>query len=189
MTRYWLKLIPGAISGMRIVIGLAFYWLPVEWRLPAVAVAALTDLLDGPTSRWLKVDGKFGQILDPIADKIFLICVLATLVLDARVMWWEMLIVGTRDVAVLLACGVLAFGDGWTTWQHMRPRLLGKATTVVQLSFVLMLVWGAEDVARILLYAAGVLGGLAFVDYAIAFRNTPAAVTANAARGPETGNR
>lgn len=165
-----LQWLPSAISAFRIVVGLAFYWLPVDWRLPMAAAAATSDLIDGPLSRWLKADGKFGQLLDPIADKLFLLCVLATLMLETDLAWWEFALVGTRDIAVLLASGVVTWTGGWETWSRMRPRFLGKATTAVQLAFVLVLLWGAIEIARMLMIGAACLGAAAFVDYVIAFR-------------------
>jgi phosphatidylglycerophosphate synthase len=137
----------------------------------AAGLAALTDLVDGPISRWLKADSQFGRLLDPLADKIFLLCVLLTVVVEGRLAWWEMALVGARDIAVVLACGVLAFGDGAPVWQKMRPRHLGKMTTAVQLGFVLAFLSEAETLARVLAIASGILGMVAFLDYVLAFRS------------------
>jgi len=166
----WLKLIPSAISSVRIVVGLAFPWLPHEWRLIAAASAALTDLIDGPISRLLNVAGKFGQLLDPIADKIFLACVLGTVLAEAGLPWWEIGLVGTRDVLVLLACGVIACVDGRSALKKMRPRLLGKTTTAAQFGFVLAFCLGAEILTHVLAITSAILGSAAVIDYVIAYR-------------------
>ncbi len=46
-----------------------------EWLEAALwaFVAALTDLFDGKVARWQKQESEFGKILDPIADKCFMI--------------------------------------------------------------------------------------------------------------------
>lgn len=170
MTPVLAQLIPSTISGVRILIGLAFPWIPAEWRLVAVLTAGVSDLIDGPISRWLKSDGRFGQLLDPIADKIFLLCVLITVVMDGSVAWWELILIGGRDLAIFLVCVVLLATHGRNSWQEFRPRVLGKATTVLQIAFVLALLGGLETLTRILLPVTAVVGMLAVVDYCIAYR-------------------
>jgi phosphatidylglycerophosphate synthase len=168
----WFKLIPSAVSVFRLGIGLAFPWLPSDWRLVAAIVAALSDLLDGPLSRWLQVEGKFGQILDPIADKIFVAGVLITLLLDGQLAWWEIALVGTRDFAVLLAAAALAIREGLSAWHRMPPRFLGKLTTAVQFAFILSFCWEVNVLTHGLAIAVAVVGAAALVDYVIAHRAT-----------------
>jgi CDP-diacylglycerol--glycerol-3-phosphate 3-phosphatidyltransferase len=36
-------------------------------------IAGLTDIIDGPVARWLKIETKFGRMLDPLVDKV-LVC-------------------------------------------------------------------------------------------------------------------
>jgi phosphatidylglycerophosphate synthase len=163
------KLIPSAISGLRIVIGLAFPWLPLEWRLPAALTAAVSDMIDGPVSRWLKADSPFGRLLDPIADKIFLGGVLATVLVESSLAWYSFVLVAARDLAVLLACAILFFREGVSSWRRLRARLLGKATTVLQVAFLLALVCGYDVLAQYLVLPTAVLGVAAVVDYLLTF--------------------
>lgn len=164
------QFVPGAISFSRILIGIAFPWLPVEWRLAAVIVAGFTDFLDGFASRLLKARSLWGRLLDPIADKIFFLAVLVTLLADGSLAWWQALLVCTRDLAVLLGCVIVLLQRGWSPHTRMRPRLLGKATTGLQILFVIALLWGWELVSTILCGATALASALSVVDYLVAFR-------------------
>ena len=171
MTSPLLKAIPNTLSGIRIVLGAAFPWTPPTWRLPAVAAAVLTDLLDGETSRLFKVETTTGQILDPVADKIFLLGVVATLLAEDMLLWWQLALIGLRDIAVVVACAVLVWRMGWTALKNMRARWPGKLTTAFQLLFLLAVL--AEEpvfVTGALLFLAAFAGIVATVDYIVAFR-------------------
>ncbi|MBI1830525.1 MAG: CDP-alcohol phosphatidyltransferase family protein [Planctomycetes bacterium] len=162
--------IPTSISSVRIAIGLAFLWIPPDWRIAAVALAAFTDLVDGPISRWLQADGTFGQVFDPIADKMCLAGILAAQMHEESLAWWEAALIGARDLLVTFAGLALLFRRGRSVWTQMPARWLGKATTALQAAFVLTLLLDSA-LARWLLVPTSLIGVLAFADYAIAFRS------------------
>ena len=58
--------------------------LPADWRLPVVIAAAITDGVDGQLSRLMGAQSKLGVLLDPIADKVFFLAVVATLLWDGN---------------------------------------------------------------------------------------------------------
>jgi phosphatidylglycerophosphate synthase len=160
------KAIPNALSALRIVLGLGFPWLPVEWRLPALVVAVVTDLLDGETSRFFKAESAAGQILDPIADKIFILTVIGTWLAEGTLLWWQVVLVGLRDIAVVAACGVLVVRQGWKSIKRMRARWPGKVTTAFQLAFLLAVLLEQPDFVVSAFVVLSALSGLvAAVDY------------------------
>lgn len=89
----WHRWFPNALTGLRILIAIAFFILlsvgdyPVRelvvtpkhplWRYLGAAalfgLAALTDALDGPLARRWKVVSKFGRVMDPFADKVLVV--------------------------------------------------------------------------------------------------------------------
>ena len=69
---------------LRIGLALAFPWVPRSWRGGLVVAAGLSDLFDGRLSRALQGTSTFGQILDPLADKLFVGIVLLTLAARGR---------------------------------------------------------------------------------------------------------
>jgi phosphatidylglycerophosphate synthase len=157
----WLGFVPNALSLLRLLLGLAFPWLPAGWRLPVVLLAAFTDMADGASSRLLHVSGRVGAILDPVADKVFVLSVLGMLLWEATLAPWEVLLLGMRDLVVLVG-GVLVAARGRKVIR--RPTLLGKAATAGQFLFVLsVLLWQQRLLA--VFVPAVCLSGLAAVDY------------------------
>ncbi len=145
MLRSLVKSIPNLLSWLRIVLGLAFPFVPASWRLPLVGVAAFTDLADGEASRWFHAQSEFGRILDPIADKIFGAIVAATLLFEGSIAWWVLVLIGLRDIIVAVGAGVVVLAEGWACWRSMVARPLGKVTTVLQFGFLLVVLLEARS--------------------------------------------
>ncbi len=133
--------IPNALSLFRLALGLGFPWWPASWRMGVALVAMLTDLVDGAISRRLHAATSAGRILDPIADKVFVLAVVATLLWDDTLQFWEALLVGLRDLTVLAGAGWVALRRNWPAYRRMAPTLLGKATTATQFLFLLSLLF------------------------------------------------
>jgi len=103
-------------------------------------IAALFDVLDGNIARWLNQKTFLGACLDPIADKILLVCTFATLAFVQSPLFsiplWFVLLVLFKELIVIIGSFVIYFVKG-----HLKvcPTVLGKATTVVQVFFVIWL--------------------------------------------------
>ena len=158
------KHLPNGLTVLRLMLAMAFPFLPVAWRLPVFLVSAFTEFLDGFLSRRWGVVTEWGKTLDPIADKAFVFAVIGTLFFEGHVELWELLVVGIRDVIVFLgAAGVWLFGDR-TDFKRAHPRWLGKITTNFQFAFLLVaLVW--QEVPMMLTLATATLSTAAAVDY------------------------
>src|SRR5437899_600767 len=92
-----LRAVPNTLSLARLFIGLGFPWTPAGWRVTTVLLAALTDLADGAVSRCLRATGTSGRILDPVADKVFVLSVVVTLLFEERLRLWQVALIGQRD--------------------------------------------------------------------------------------------
>ena len=90
--------VPNGLSLARIVLGVVFYWLSPAWRVGAVFAAALSDALDGASSRWLRAASHTGRMLDPIADKAFVLGVVGTLLCEEMLGWREVILLSLRDL-------------------------------------------------------------------------------------------
>jgi cardiolipin synthase len=136
--------IPNGLSLGRMVLGLCFPWLPPSWRLPVVVVAALTDLLDGASGRFFRACSRTGRVLDPLADKVFVAAVLTTFLVEGVLTTEEIALVGLRDLTVIAGTvGGLALRK-WAVFRWMEPTRLGKATTVAQVVFIVVLLVAPE---------------------------------------------
>jgi phosphatidylglycerophosphate synthase len=164
--------IPNALSVARIVLGIAFPWVPADRRAAVVVVAALSDLLDGALSRRLHAASPTGRILDPVADKVFVLAVVGTLLVEGLLAVWEVVLVGLRDLAVLAGAGWVLLRRDWSALGRMAPTWLGKATTAAQFVFLLMLLVRRQPTFVVFLPTA-VLSGLAAADYLRIFLTRP----------------
>lgn len=129
-----------------------------------MALAGLSDVLDGWVARSLHQETPTGAVLDGAMDKIFALSVLVTLVVGRLLSPLEATVLSLREVieAVILAAALV-----------VRPRStellrsssgLGKITTVLQFATVVLVLLGRGP--RLLgVYATGTCGALAAVAY------------------------
>jgi len=109
--------LPNAITAARIAVAPAIAWLIVlpSWRIRLAAwilylAAAITDYYDGKLARSRNLVTDLGRLLDPLADKLLLVCTLGP-------MWWLMR--GVPLVAPLPA------PDDWATSGVVGPVMAG----------------------------------------------------------------
>ena len=103
------------------------------------AIAAICDGVDGYIARRYNQRSELGAILDPLADKLLLVSGIVLLSIDHAPylmtipLWLTGTIIG-RDVLLLIGLLVIQMTVGKVT---VRPRILGKASTVLQMAIVL----------------------------------------------------
>ncbi len=89
-------------------------------------IAGATDIGDGWVARHYNQVSRLGKILDPLADKIFLACLLGGLVLWRDLPLWLLGMLLARDVAIVLVGGLLLRSQGLV----IAANRWGKYTTV-----------------------------------------------------------
>lgn len=114
-----------------------------EWfrigGLLCFAVASICDGVDGYIARHYNQLSELGTILDPLADKLLLVSGVVVLSLDnaphldPMPLWLTVTIIG-RDVVLLIGLAVIHLTVGKVT---VRPRMVGKVATVLQMASVL----------------------------------------------------
>ena len=122
--------IPNALSLLRIAGIPLFVWLLLGphqdvLALIVLAVAAVTDWLDGKLARWLNQTSRFGAMLDPAADRLYVLATLVAFVIRGIVPLWFALVLAIRDIAVGL-CLLLLRRAGYRPPEVL---YLGKAAT------------------------------------------------------------
>ncbi len=107
-----------------------------------LAVGGITDWLDGYLARAWHQTSRLGQMLDPIADRLYILAVLVGLALREIIPWWLVVIVVARDV--MIACLVpLLKTRGFSS---LPVHFLGKAATFSLLyAFPLVLLGSGEQ--------------------------------------------
>ncbi len=95
------------LSGLRIVLALIIMrlvtWPDLGWQVTSAVlflVAAATDWMDGYWARRFGQVTPFGALLDPIADKILVLGVLAAFVRLGVVEGWMVVVIAVRELVV-----------------------------------------------------------------------------------------
>jgi cardiolipin synthase len=132
--------VPNLLSILRIALVPVFLWFLLdEFFLAAIfvlAIAGLTDFLDGYLARRLNQITKLGKMLDPVADRLYIFATLLALSVTGYVPWWLAALVILRDVLMLISLPVLAS----VGYKSLPVHYLGKASTFALLySFPLLL--------------------------------------------------
>jgi CDP-diacylglycerol--glycerol-3-phosphate 3-phosphatidyltransferase len=106
--------------------------------LAAFAAVAILDGVDGFIARRFNQKSELGALLDPLADKLLLMTSVILLSLQSSpfspLPLWLIALILSRDVLIAIGFGVIVFTCGKA---NIRPKLLGKTTTVLQISIVL----------------------------------------------------
>lgn len=165
--------LPNILTIVRVLLALSFPFLAARFRLPVVGLALLTEYLDGALSRAYGTTSRFGQMLDPVADKLFFAAVAFTFIREGALTAGEFALLALRDLAVLAAVlWTLARGKH-ALMTKMKPLFLGKAATVFQYAVCFdVLLTGAPH--RPVLYATALVSFLAAAQYAAAFKKITA---------------
>lgn len=158
--------LPNVVSLSRVVLAAGFVTSTgaVE-QLAYVGVASVTDFLDGWLARRRNAVSRWGALLDPFADRIFVLAAVATLVAQGRLHLWEAFALLLRDVMTVIGFFV-ARSVPWLRPVRFRARPLGKVVTGFQLAtlFALILV---PRLAPWLVIAVLLLAIAATVDYTL----------------------
>lgn len=123
--------LPNLISFSRIPLAFLFLQENTTWRLLAIVLAVFSDGLDGYLARRQGLSSKFGTLLDPSADKFFVIFVAGILIHEGALTFWQALALACRDISVLLFGIYLILRKRFVKYQF-RAIWCGKITTLLQ---------------------------------------------------------
>lgn len=156
--------LPNALSVLRLLGVPLFLWLLLgphadAWAIAVLMISGFTDWADGALARKLNQMSKFGAMLDPLADRLYILATLVGLVLRHVIPLWLAIVIVGRDV-------ILA-GALWLLRRHgygpPEVHYLGKAATFCLLYAFPLLLIGAHsgtlaDIAAPLAWAFTIWG-------------------------------
>ncbi|HWB66299.1 MAG TPA: CDP-alcohol phosphatidyltransferase family protein [Mycobacteriales bacterium] len=95
--------IPNALSVLRLLGVPLFLWLVLGpeadgWAVAVLAVSGITDYLDGKIARRYGLTSRLGEVLDPAADRLYILATLAALTTRSIVPIWLSAAVVGRDL-------------------------------------------------------------------------------------------
>jgi cardiolipin synthase len=151
--------------------------------LLALLIAGATDAIDGPIARMTNQRTELGSILDPLADKLLLTSGFLSLAFLHLVPSWVVIIVVSRDVMLLLGTAVAHVTN---TRIDITPTMLGKGTTLLQITYLLLVIfiaWRGVDSLMLVPLLAGMVGftvlsGLHYLHRGYRHLNTGASLDA-----------
>lgn len=123
--------IPNLLSFLRLLGVPVFLWLVLGpkadgWALALLMVAGFSDWLDGKLARAWNQTSRLGRLIDPAADRLYILATLIGLVLREIIPWWLVVLLVARDLLLLCTVPVLRrLGYGPALPVHF----LGKAAT------------------------------------------------------------
>ncbi len=103
------------------------------YALMVYAAAAISDILDGQIARITKQITYFGSILDPVADKFFLITSFILMTAYGLIPKWFTIVVISKDLIVIAGCFILYFV---TDRLEIEPSIAGKISSGCQFFLV-----------------------------------------------------
>jgi cardiolipin synthase len=144
--------IPNLISIIRLAGVPLFLWLILGpgadgWALGVLVLSGVSDYLDGYLARRLDQTSRLGEILDPVADRLYILSTVVGLAVRGTIPWWLALLLPARDVFL------------WGLVPFLRTRgfsalpvhFLGKAATFNLLyAFPLLLLGDGDSVVSML---------------------------------------
>jgi phosphatidylglycerophosphate synthase len=159
--------IPNSISLSRLLLAFAFVIIDGDWqRVVLIAAAGATDFLDGWAARKSNNPTVAGALIDPIADRLFVLAAISSYLFEGRLTTGQYFIFLSRDIATAVGFIVARFIPGLTA-SAFKARVLGKTVTVLQLA-CLFAVLVAPGVVQPLILIIGALSAVSIVDYTAA---------------------
>ncbi|RGA05834.1 CDP-alcohol phosphatidyltransferase family protein [Microbispora triticiradicis] len=123
--------VPNLLSALRLLGVPVFLWLVLGpradgWAVALLMLAGFSDWLDGKLARAWNQISRLGRLIDPLADRLYILATLVGLVIRGVIPWWLALAVPLRDILLLWMPPVLRrHGYGPALPVHF----LGKAGT------------------------------------------------------------
>ena len=137
--------LPNALSVLRLLGVPVFLWLILTGHDGAAVLvlmlSGVTDYLDGKIARAWNQMSRIGALLDPAADRLYILATLVGLTVRGVVPLWLTLVLVGRDVVLALALVVLRRSG----WGPPPVHYLGKAATFNLLAGFPLILLGEWD--------------------------------------------
>ncbi len=152
------------LSLSRLVFAAIFLMTSDMWlRAGLIALAGLTDVLDGWIARHARLTTRLGALIDPVGDRGFALTAILALLLDGLLTPLQVCLLLLRDVTTGVGFLVARVVPSLRSVEF-KARTLGKATTSVQ-ALALLAALLLPVLVKPLVALAGVLAIAAIVDY------------------------
>lgn len=127
--------IPNLITLGRVILVPVVFWLMLAGEAQAAffvfLVAGVSDAVDGYLAKRFDWATELGAYLDPLADKLLIVCIFVALGVRAELPSWLVIAVVSRDV--LIVAGIML---AWVLGHpvHIKPFVVSKLNTTAQIT-------------------------------------------------------
>jgi len=141
---------PNVLSAARLAGVPVFLWLVLGPRTATTDIiaagllgfAGFSDWLDGKLARAFNQESRLGQLLDPLADRLYIAATIIALAVRGIIPWWLFGLIVARELCVTLALfGVLRRR---TDYDALSVSFVGKAATLCLMYAFPLLFLGAH---------------------------------------------
>ena len=136
-----MKHLPNLLTTLRLVLVVPICLLIIEKQFAAVLwlsfIAGVSDGLDGWLARKLNAHTRYGEVVDPLADKALLTATFICLAIVSLIPIWLAIIALLRDL--IIVAGAFAY-HRLVGRYDMAPSFWGKLNTFIQIIFILMII-------------------------------------------------
>jgi cardiolipin synthase (CMP-forming) len=159
--------IPNALSVARLAGVPVFLWLVLGlrsqtgdwWAVGLLIGSAASDWLDGKIARALNQQSRLGQVLDPAADRLYIVATILALAIRSIIPWWLVGLLAARE----LLLGVVLLVLRRHSYEPLQVSFLGKAATLALMYAFPLLFLGAHtasysETARVAGWAFAIWG-------------------------------
>jgi cardiolipin synthase (CMP-forming) len=125
--------IPNLISFARLLAVPVFVWLVLGvrtatgdwWAVGILIASGASDWLDGKIARALNQQTRLGQVLDPAADRLYIVATVIALAVRTIIPWWLVAVLAVRE----LVMGVVLAMLRQRGWGPLQVSFAGKTAT------------------------------------------------------------
>jgi cardiolipin synthase (CMP-forming) len=140
--------IPNVISMARLAGVPVFLWLVLGprsqtadwWAVGLLIASSFSDWLDGKIARALHQVSRLGQLLDPAADRLYIVATIVALAIRDIIPWWLVIMLAARELLLAIVLALLRRGG----WGPLQVSFVGKAATACLLYAFPLLFLGAH---------------------------------------------
>jgi cardiolipin synthase len=159
--------LPNTVSCSRFVMAAGFLAArSTEVQAALIGAASLSDIIDGWIARRRGQVTRIGALLDPIADRTFVLVAVMVYVARGEITRGQYFVLIARDLATAIGFLVARLIPGLRS-VPFRARLAGKLVTTLQLA-ALVAVLLAPAAVPLLVAVVGVMSAVSIWDYTLA---------------------
>jgi cardiolipin synthase (CMP-forming) len=126
--------IPNVISVARLAGVPVFLWLVLGvqstagdwWAVGLLIASGISDWLDGKIARALNQQSRLGEVLDPAADRLYIVATVIALAIRGIIPWWLVAVLAARELVMAVVLWLLRRRG----WGPLQVSFAGKTATL-----------------------------------------------------------